>query len=58
MRRSTGKNSSQNNSGGLDQMVGSIEGNGKQPDSRSILKAEMTRFPDRLNAGCERVGGR
>ena len=35
-------------------MVGSSGGNGKQPDSESILRAEMIRFPDRLNVGYER----
>lgn len=57
MQRSTGTNSSQNNGGGLDQMVGSSGRNGKQSDSESILRAEMMRFPDRLNVGYEREKG-
>jgi len=38
-------------------MVGSSGGNGKQPESVSILRAEMTRFPDIKGGVRKREGG-
>lgn len=57
MRRPIGRNPSQDNGSGLDQMVGSRGGNGKQSDSGSIWGIEMTGFPKRLNVRHKSGGG-